>query len=166
MEIQRTLRLRAYLVYGLLIVFALSIAVKLFTIQLVEGDKWVARSEHVATAYRTVQPDRGHIYSEDGRFLSTSVPEYEVRMDLMADGLSDELFRAELDPLCQALSELFADRTAADYRRDLPAPTLSLLFWDAWEGALLRMKIERHTGPLRDTVALLLDSLLAPAPSP
>ncbi|MBK6756024.1 MAG: hypothetical protein IPG69_21120 [Flavobacteriales bacterium] len=74
MEIQRTLRLRAYLVYGLLIVFALTIAVKLFTIQLVEGDKWVARSEHVATAYRTVQPDRGHIYSEDGRFLSTSVP--------------------------------------------------------------------------------------------
>ena len=125
MEIQRTLRLRAYLVYGLLIVFALTIAVKLFTIQLVEGDKWVARAEHVATAYRTVQPDRGHIYSEDGRFLSTSVPEYEVRMDLMADGLSDELFRAELDPLCQALSELFADRTTADYRRDLLAARAS-----------------------------------------
>ena len=51
-------------------------------------------------------------------------------------------------------------------RRDLPAPTLSLLFWDAWEGALLRMKIERHTGPLSDTVALLLDSLLAPTPAP
>lgn len=47
-------------------------------------------------------------------------------------------------------------------RGDVPASTLSLLFWDAWEGALLRMKIARHTGPLSDTVALLLDSLLAP----
>lgn len=51
-------------------------------------------------------------------------------------------------------------------RHDLPARALSLLFWDAWEGALLRMKIERHTGPLSDTVALLLDALLAPAPTP
>ena len=47
-------------------------------------------------------------------------------------------------------------------RTDVPPRTLSLLFWDAWEGALLRMKIERHTGPLIDTIALLLNVLLAP----
>ncbi|HQW85976.1 MAG TPA: penicillin-binding protein [Flavobacteriales bacterium] len=121
MDPQRTFRLRTMLVYGALLLFALAIAVQLFTIQLVEGERWTARAEHVATAYRTVQPDRGHIYSEDGRLLSTSVPEYEVRMDMMADGLSDELLRAEIDELCQALSDLFGDRTAAEYRRDLLA---------------------------------------------
>ena len=121
MEPQRAFRLRTMLVYGALLLFARAIAVQLFTIQLVEGDRWTARAEHVATAYRTVQPDRGHIYSEDGRLLSTSVPEYEVRMDMMADGLSDELLRAEIDDLCQALSDLFGDRTAAEYRRDLLA---------------------------------------------
>lgn len=55
-------------------------------------------------------------------------------------------------------------QTEGSVRRDLPAATLSLLFWDAWEGALLRMKIERHTGLLSDTVAVLLDVLLAPPP--
>ncbi len=86
---------------------------------------------------------------------------------------------AESSPACrdvlQASMEAWRTRLAGlieraqaegSIRRDLPAPTLSLLFWDAWEGALLRMKIERHTGPLSDTVALLLDSLLAPVPIP
>ena len=92
---------------------------RLFSIQLVEGDKWMARAEHLATAFRTVQPDRGHIYSEDGRLLSTSVPDYEIRMDLRADGLTPELIASELDPLCQALSRMFGDRSPEAYRRDL-----------------------------------------------
>jgi len=88
---------------------------------------------------------------------------------------------AESSALCRDVLQLsmsaWRDRLAGlieraqaegSIRRDVPAQTLSLLFWDAWEGALLRMKIERHTGPLSDTVALLLDALLVPdaAPSP
>ncbi|MBK9762203.1 MAG: hypothetical protein IPO87_02300 [Flavobacteriales bacterium] len=76
----KQLRARANMVYFSVVLFAMAIAVKLFTIQLVEGDKWRARAETVSTTYRIVQPDRGHIYSEDGRLLATSVPEYDVRM--------------------------------------------------------------------------------------
>lgn len=74
-----------------------------------------------------------------------------------------EVLQTSLDAWRVRLAGLI-ERAQAEgsIRRDLPAATLSLLFWDAWEGALLRMKIERHTGPLSDTVALLLDSLLAP----
>ncbi len=112
-------RARANMVYMAIVVFAFAIAVKLFTIQIAEGDKWLARAETVSTTYRTVQPDRGHIYSEDGRLLATSVPEYDVRMDMMASGLSDELFKANIDSLSEGLSHLFGDRTAAEYKRDL-----------------------------------------------
>lgn len=45
----------------------------------------------------------------------------------------------------------------ARIRRDLDALTLSGFFWDAWEGAVLRMKVEHSTQPLKDVVALMLD---------
>ncbi|HOY27693.1 MAG TPA: penicillin-binding protein [Flavobacteriales bacterium] len=112
-------RARANMVYMAVVVFAIAIAVKLFTIQIVEGEEWLAKAETVSTTYRTVQPDRGHIYSEDGRLLATSVPEYDVRMDMMANGLTDELFRTHIDSLSIRLAELFGDRTAAEYKRDL-----------------------------------------------
>src|SRR5436190_21085312 len=112
MSDSRQLRARVNMVYLTVVLFALTIAVKLFTIQLVEGDKWLAKEKEVATMYRTVQPDRGHIYSEDGRLLATSVPEYEVRMDMIPDGLADEVFRANIDSLSGQLAHLFGDRTA------------------------------------------------------
>lgn len=115
----KQLRARANMVYLLVVLFAVAIAVKLFTIQLVEGDKWRAKAEHVATTYRVVQPDRGHIFSEDGRLLATSVPEYEIRMDLLASGLTDEVFRSGIDSLSLMLAELFGDRTQQEYKRDL-----------------------------------------------
>ncbi len=119
MNDDRQLRIRANLVYLVLVLFACAIAVKLFTIQLMEGDQWRAKAEHISTTYRVVQPDRGHIYSEDGRLLATSVPEYEVRMDMVPKGLTDEIFRENIDSLAWHLSQLFRDRTAGEYKRDL-----------------------------------------------
>lgn len=119
MNEDKTLRLRIYLVWSVLVLFGGAIAVKLFVIQLAEGDKWRAQAVNVATAMRSVQPDRGHIYSDDGRLLATSVPEYEVRMDMRADGLTDEVFSTNIDSLALRLSALFGDRSMADYRRDL-----------------------------------------------
>lgn len=118
-DANKQLRARANIVYLLVVLFALAIAVKLFTIQLVEGGEWRARAGHVATQYRTVLPDRGHIHSADGRLLATSVPEYEVRMDMVPDGLTDELFRTHIDSLSIRLAGLFGDRTPAEYKRDL-----------------------------------------------
>lgn len=74
-----------------------------------------------------------------------------------------EVLQASLESWRTRLSDLIARAQAeGSIRDDVPARTLSLLCWDAWEGALLRMKIERHTGPLSDTIALLLDALLTP----
>lgn len=119
MSADQQFRTRVSVVYVLVVAFALAIGVKLFHIQLVEGDKWLARASTLATAYRVVQPDRGHIYSEDGRLLATSVPEYEIRMDMVPEGLTQELFAENIEPLSIALAELFGDRSAAEYKRDL-----------------------------------------------
>lgn len=110
---------RAGIVYLGVVLFAIAVAVQLFRIQLVQGEEWRAKAEHVSTAWRTVQPDRGHIYSEDGRLLATSVPEYDVRMDMVPDALTDEHFNASIDSLAWHLADLFQDRTPAEYKRDL-----------------------------------------------
>lgn len=119
MNDNKVLGLRITLVYALVLLFGAAIAVKLFTIQLAEGDKWRAKAVNVATAMRSVQSERGHIFSDDGRLLATSVPEYEIRMDMRADGLTDALFNANLDSLAWGLSKLFGDRSMQDLRREL-----------------------------------------------
>ncbi len=116
---EKVMRLRIALVYSVLVLFGGAIAVKLFTIQIAEGAKWRAKAENVATAERSVQSERGHIFSDDDRLLATSIPEYEIRMDMSADGLTDAVFSSNIDSLSWQLSHLFGDRSAEQYRRDL-----------------------------------------------
>ena len=54
-------------------------------------------------------------------------------------------------------------QAAGEARTDLDAHTLADLFWDSWEGALLRSKIAGHIAPLTDTLSLMLDKVLPPA---
>ncbi len=116
---QKILRLRTSLVYGCLVLVAFAITVKLFTIQFVEAPKWREMAANVATAVRSVQPDRGQILSDDGRLLATSVPEYEIHMDMRSEGLRPEVFFNGVDSLSLGLSAIFNDRSAAEYKREL-----------------------------------------------
>ena len=56
-----------------------------------------------------------------------------------------------------------------DLRTDHPAGELADFVWDAWEGSLLRAKVERSPRPLDRTVAFLFDDFLIararPAPA-
>jgi len=62
----------------------------------------------------------------------------------------------------QRFSVLVADgQQAGQFRQDLDADTLSDLFWDTWEGSILRMKLNGSAAPLRRTLNQLLDNLLA-----
>jgi TetR/AcrR family transcriptional repressor of nem operon len=61
----------------------------------------------------------------------------------------------------------FADylRHGQDYgsvRRDMPADALADLFWNAWEGSLLRMKLEDSVAPLSACVHSMLDLFFKP----
>ncbi len=59
-----------------------------------------------------------------------------------------------------------AGQEAGEIRDDIEATALSALTWSAWEGSLLRMKVERSVQPLRDTVSAVLDHLYHPAVAP
>ncbi|MBK7553857.1 MAG: hypothetical protein IPI55_04480 [Flavobacteriales bacterium] len=74
----KALKLRMWAVYAVLVLFALGIVWRLFTIQVVEGEQWRARAEVVTTKYRTVTPDRGNIYSANGTLLAITLPSVTI----------------------------------------------------------------------------------------
>jgi cell division protein FtsI (penicillin-binding protein 3) len=108
---------RIYLVYFLTAGFSALIFLKVIYIQFVEGDAWRELARNSTMRYVNIDAVRGDILADDGRLLATSVPVYEIRMDLHRSVISDEIFRAGIDSLALKLSNLFRDRSQAEYKR-------------------------------------------------
>ncbi len=121
MNIRTDILLRVYVAFGLIVLLAIAVLFKLFHVQYVEGSKWTAMADSLSTRFANVEAARGNIYAADGKsLLATSVPEYEIRMDLMAGGIeSDEVFYEKIDSLAAKLSSFFGDKSAKQYSRML-----------------------------------------------
>jgi cell division protein FtsI (penicillin-binding protein 3) len=108
---------RIYLVYFLTVAFGVLILVKVAYIQFVDGERWRELARNATMRYVSIDAIRGDILADDGRLLATSVPVYEIRMDLHKNVISDELFSRGIDSLSLNLSRLFRDRSHAEYKR-------------------------------------------------
>jgi cell division protein FtsI (penicillin-binding protein 3) len=88
-------------------------------IQRVDGDYWKSMATKQHLKYIDLSAERGSIYSEDGNMLSTSIPVFDVYIDLMADGLREKdgkRFKENIDSLSYHLAKLFEDKSAASYK--------------------------------------------------
>ncbi len=118
MNIRTDILLRVYIAFGLIVCFAFAVVFKMWTVQFQQGKKWRAMADSLSTHYVNVDAVRGNIYSNDGSLLATSVPEYELRMDLLAGGIEkDEIFYEKVDSLAQKMSSFFGDKSARQYAR-------------------------------------------------
>jgi len=118
MNIRTDILLRAYISFGVMVVIALAIIYKMFVVQLVNGQKWTSMADSLTTRYAQIEATRGNIYSVDGSLLATSVPEYDIRMDVLAPGIQDDaVFYSKVDSLAFRLSRFFNDKTPAHYSR-------------------------------------------------
>ncbi len=113
------MKIRLYAVYVLALIVSTAIAVTLFKLQIVEGKELRSKALSFSTEMRKVEANRGNIYADDASMLATSVPVYDVRMDLKAPALTDEIFNAEVDSLSQYLANFFKDKSALDYKHSL-----------------------------------------------
>lgn len=107
---------KAYIVFIAICIFSLLIVGKILYIQFVNGEKWQSKVAHITTDLREITPVRGNIYADNRNMLATSVPIYEIRMDMRAEGLSDEDYFQNIDSLCASLSKLFGDKSASAYK--------------------------------------------------
>lgn len=119
MSLKKDILWRVSTVYFTLLIFALLIIGKIAYIQVVEGNYWRERAKKVTLRDITIQPNRGDIFDAGDKLLATSIPYYEVRMDFRATGLTDALFRKNVDSLAIYLSRLFRNKSSLAYKNEL-----------------------------------------------
>jgi len=120
MSIRTNILIRVYLAFGLILLFAGAVVVQLYRVQFVQGKKWKAMSSSLSTQYQTVEAARGNIFANDMSLLATSVPEYELHMDMLAAGIDDDdVFNEKVDSLAMKLSQMFGDHSEREYSRML-----------------------------------------------
>jgi len=116
MDSRKSILTRVYLVYGFMFVISLAIIGKILYIQLVEGEMWKAKAEKLSLKYFTIEPNRGNIYDVNGEMLATSVPLFEIRMDVASPLIHDTTFKNDVDSLAISLSGYFKDKTRQEYK--------------------------------------------------
>ncbi|WP_299290429.1 penicillin-binding protein [uncultured Mucilaginibacter sp.] len=120
MSIRTNILLRVYLAFGLIVLFAVAVMVQLCRVQFVQGKKWAAMQDSLSIRYVNVEAARGNIFAQDGSMLATSVPEYELHMDMVDGAIADDkVFYEKVDSLAMKLSAFFGDKSARDYSRYL-----------------------------------------------
>jgi cell division protein FtsI (penicillin-binding protein 3) len=119
MAVKKEILLRVGVVYVAFLLLALVIISRILYIQFVQGASYRAKAKEISLKDFTIEPARGDILATDGRILSTSIPFYEIRMDMRAKGLEKSVFFNNVDSLALCLSKLFGDRPKSMYKSDL-----------------------------------------------
>ena len=122
MDIKKDILWRVYLCFIGMILLGVVVLGRAFYVQRVEGKYWISMGDSLHIKYQPIEAERGTIYSEDGNMLSTSVPIFDVYVDFGAEGLREKngkRFKDNLDSLSICLANLFKDKTAAEYNRQL-----------------------------------------------
>ena len=114
---------RLTFVYFFLLLFLIFLVINVFRLQWFEGEKW-KKIEQRSFSTTQIEPNRGDIRARDGRLLASSVPVYEIRMDLGSSSLDVNLFRNKIDSLSYLLSNLFRDKSASQYKREFFQPNI------------------------------------------
>ena len=99
MDVKNEVLQRAYIVLAFLMVFAGVIVFKTGQISLYEGAHWKTMGDSLYIDMRPVDAQRGSILADDGSLLATSLPFFEIRMDLNSSGMSDRDFNDNVDSL-------------------------------------------------------------------
>lgn len=110
MDIKNEVLVRAYIVLAVMVLAAVVIFTKAVRIGVIEGEKWRAMGDSLYVDYRPVDAQRGNILAIDGSLLATSLPFFEIRMDLRSSGMTDDDFNKNIDSLAWCLST-YVDQT-------------------------------------------------------
>jgi len=116
MNIRKSILMRVYLAFGLMVFGAFLVFGKLLHLQYVDGGEWRAMVDSLTIRERVIEAARGNIYSNDGSLLATSVPEYELRFDAMAIPEEEsDVFNSKVDSLAIRLANYFQDKSSRQY---------------------------------------------------
>jgi len=114
--INKTILSRAFLIYALSGIFTIAIIYQLLHIQFAEGEALRGKAMNLSVKYIDIEARRGNILADDGSLLSTSVPRFDLYVDLSPKTISDKLFNDSIASLSKKLSAHFKSKTPERYR--------------------------------------------------
>ena len=110
---------RILLVYTFFALAGVAILVQMIRLRFSD---YQTKAKEYAFTLEEIEANRGNILAHDGRFLATSVPYYQIRIDCIAP--EADTFQKNVKALSVALANLFKDKSALAYEKEL---------WDAKE---------------------------------
>jgi cell division protein FtsI (penicillin-binding protein 3) len=122
LDVRRDILWRVYLSFLAAVIISLVILGRTFYIQRFQGNYWRSMSDSMHQRIAELDAERGTIYSEDGKMLSTSIPQFDIYIDFLADGLREKngkIFKENIDSFSTRLSQFFGDKSASAYKKEL-----------------------------------------------
>lgn len=119
---RKNIVLRFGIIYTIICLSFLLVLYRIFVIQFIEKDKWLALASQSIKTNIVVKPIRGNIYAADGRLMASSIPTYYIYMDLRVPALhlkNGKLFKENIDSVSICLAKFLKDKSASEYKRDL-----------------------------------------------
>ena len=113
---EKSIMNKLYFTSGAMFIFALLVVYKLVAIQFIEGDQYRSLADDRTIKDDIIPSNRGNVYSVGGSLLATSVPKYDIRIDLVTP--SDKNYEAFIEPLCDSLAN-FNNSSSTEYKRKL-----------------------------------------------
>ncbi|MBW6459939.1 MAG: transpeptidase family protein [Bacteroidales bacterium] len=118
-DIKKDILWRVYLIYFVVLAIAIGIISRAAFIQFALREDLMEKAKKQEIRYFPIEALRGNIFARDGSLLASSIPIFEVRMDLSSEVVSDIHFQSAIDSLSLMLSQLFRDKDVRTYKAGL-----------------------------------------------
>lgn len=118
-DIKSDILWRVGVIFLAFVVFGFAILFKIVYLDLVKSEELLKKAKSFSYKDIIITPNRGDIKSSDGSLLATTLPKYEIRMDLKTPTVTNAIFEEHVDSLAISLSRLFGDKSISDYKRNL-----------------------------------------------
>ncbi len=116
MEIRKDIIMRLGIIYFLIVVLGVVVTGSILRTQNVNTERWKEIARDIKENTTDIPAVRGNICADDGSVLATSVPYYEIRLDLKADKIL-KIFDREADQFASEMSEFFGTSKSRFLRR-------------------------------------------------
>jgi cell division protein FtsI (penicillin-binding protein 3) len=107
---------KLYFASGVMFIFALLVVYKLITIQFVQGAVYRGLAKQLTIKDVKIPANRGNVYSVGGSLLATSVPKYDIRIDLVTP--SNKNYKDFISALSDSLAS-FHGTSSSEFKRKL-----------------------------------------------
>ncbi len=106
MEIRKDITARFGIIYFLVVLIGMIIVAKIFMVQNMDTEKWKGIAKNLKNNTAEIPAKRGNICADDGSILATSVPQYELRLDLAAPMIK-RVYSDKADAFALEVAEFF-----------------------------------------------------------